>query len=447
MVPIHQRSISSIGTAYAAGSLTAQQVTDHYLARIAKYNPTLNCYLHVDIDRARQAAEQADRRLASGKCLGALDGIPVAIKNNIDVAGLPTTAGISARRDFVAASDADVIRILKKAGAVILGSLNMHEAALGATTDNAAYGRCHNPHGHGFTPGGSSGGSGSAVAAGLCTAALGTDTLGSIRIPSGYCGIYGLKPTNGVISTSGTVPMTNRFDCIGPMARQLSDVRALWSVMAPQHHTAPIKRVAHLIQIDTYPVEKPVHDAYDLAISLLQGLDMQIEKHSLAGFDFAKSLQAGLVITERDTHAFHREDIARNPEGFTQELRAFLAFGEKLTDADVATADALVTLAAQSVHAILQTCDAIIMPITPIGPFPFEKKMPDGIAHFTMLASMAGLPAITVPCGWSNDGLPVGVQLVGRKNSENALLDLATQLDAAAGGYQFPLDFNDGESE
>ncbi len=447
MVPIHQRSISSIGAAYAAGSLTAQKVTDHYLARIAKYNPTLNCYLHVDADRCLQAAEQADKRLTSGKSLGPLDGIPIAIKNNIDVAGLPTTAGIGARRDFVATNDAEVVTILRNSGAIILGSLNMHEAALGATTNNVAFGRCHNPHGIGFTPGGSSGGSGSAVAAGLCAAALGSDTLGSIRIPSGFCGIYGLKPTNSVISTIGTVPMTRRFDCIGPMARHLNDVRALWSVLAPQQHAAPIKRVAQLSQIDTYPVEKPVHDAYDLALSLLQGLDMQIEKHSLASFDFTKALQAGLVITERDTLAFHREDLARDPNGFTPELRAFLAFGEKLSEADVATAEELVRLVAQSVHAILQSCDAIIMPITPVGPFPFEKKMPDGIAHFTMLANMAGLPAITVPCGWSNDGLPIGVQILGRKNSEEALLDLGTRLDAAAGGYQFPLDYDDGENE
>jgi aspartyl-tRNA(Asn)/glutamyl-tRNA(Gln) amidotransferase subunit A len=186
-----------------------------------------------------------------------------------------------------------------------------------------------------------------------------------------------------------------------------------------------------------------VLDAYMLADSLLSGLDMQMESHNLAAFDFAKALQAALVVTERDTLAFHRDDIARNPDGFSDELRAFLAFGENVSEADVATANALIDTVALSLHAVLQTCDAILMPVTPCVPFAFGKSVPNTVAHFTMLANMAGLPAVVVPCGWSNEGLPIGVQLVGRKNSEDALLDLATLLDAAAGGYQFPLEFND----
>jgi aspartyl-tRNA(Asn)/glutamyl-tRNA(Gln) amidotransferase subunit A len=443
MVPIHHRSIASLAASVRAGALTSAAITEHYLARIEKYNPALNCFLHVDAARARAAADAADRRISAGKPLSDLDGIPIAIKNNIDVAGLPTTAGIGARRDYIATSDAPVVTSLKNAGAVILGTLNMHEAALGASTDNIAYGKCHNPHQRGFSPGGSSGGSGSAVAAGLCAAALGTDTLGSIRIPSSFCGIFGLKPTNGVISRAGTVPMTHRFDCIGPMARTLNDVRLMWQAMSEIHAAPAIRRIARLVPVDSYAVGKPVLDAYMLADSLLSGLDMQMESHNLAAFDFAKALQAALVVTERDTLAFHRDDIARNPDGFSDELRAFLAFGENVSEADVATANALIDTVALSLHAVLQTCDAILMPVTPCVPFAFGKSVPNTVAHFTMLANIAGLPAVVVPCGWSNEGLPIGVQLVGRKNSEEALLDLATRLDAAAGGYQFPLEFND----
>lgn len=443
MVPPHHRSIASLAAALRAGSLTSAALTDHYLARIAQHNPALNCFLHVDADRARQAADAADKRIAAGHALSELDGIPIAIKNNIDIAGLPTTAGIGARRDFVATADAPVVMALKKAGAVILGTLNMHEAALGATTDNVAYGRCHNPHKLDFTPGGSSGGSGSAVAAGLCAAALGTDTLGSIRIPSSFCGIYGLKPTNGVISTEGTVPMTHQFDCIGPMARSLMDVRSLWSAMILPQAAPPIKRIARLTPIETHDMDKSVAEALALAAALLEGSGCTLETHGLAGIDFAKSLQAGLVITERDALAYHRADIAKNPDGFTPELRAFLSFGENLSADDVAAANATVDAVAHALHAVLLACDAILMPVTPCVPFPFSTALPNDIAHFTMLANMAGLPAVVVPCGWSRDGLPIAVQIVGRKNAELALLDLATQLDAAAGGYQFPLEFND----
>jgi aspartyl-tRNA(Asn)/glutamyl-tRNA(Gln) amidotransferase subunit A len=433
--------MDSLATALRAGALTAVQLTEHYLDRIAQYNPVLNCYLHVDTKRARAAALDADKRLSAGTPRSEIDGMPIAIKNNIDIAGLPTTAGIGARRASVAASDAPVITALKNAGAILLGTLNMHEAALGATTDNIAYGRCHNPHKIGYTPGGSSGGSGSAVAAGLCAAALGTDTLGSIRLPSSFCGIYGLKPTHGVISTAGTVPMSHRFDCIGPMARQIKDVRLMWSAMTIPVPAASIKRIALLAHVTTVRLEKSVHDAYQLAQSLLSGSGLEIETHSLPDFDPAKALQAGLVITERDALAFHKSDIEKNPDGFTPELRAFLNFGAALTDADLAAANMLIDVIRQALHAILQVCDGILLPVAPCAPFPFTQKMPTTIAHFTMLANMAGLPAITIPCGWSKEGLPVGVQIVGRPNSEMTLLDLATTLDTAARGYQFPPDF------
>jgi aspartyl-tRNA(Asn)/glutamyl-tRNA(Gln) amidotransferase subunit A len=443
MVPIHQRSIPSLGAALRSKALTAVQITGHYLDRIAAHNPVLNCYLFVDAGAARLAAEATDSRNTAGKLLGPLDGMPVAIKNNIDVAGLPTTAGIGARREKIALADAAIVATLRNAGAIILGSLNMHEAALGATTDNAAYGRCHNPHAIGYTPGGSSGGSGSAVASGLCAAALGSDTLGSIRIPASFCGVYGLKPTNGVISNKGTVPMAHQFDCIGPLARSVSDVRALWSIMAPVVAASDIKRIGILQTVNNHSMDNAVRSAYTLATSLMDGLGLSVEGHHLKTIDFAKVLQAALVLAERDAFAFHRDDIARDAEGFTPELRTFLAFGEGLTQTRLDAAHALLQGAAESLHAALLLCDALVMPVTPCVPFPFSTKMPNDIAHFTMLANIAGLPAVTIPCGWSDAGLPVGVQIVGRPNAENALLDLATQLDAVARGYQFPSGFDD----
>ncbi len=414
-----------------AGALTPSMIAQHFATRISKHNANLNAFLKV--------SDAADPSVSGGR----LFGIPIGIKNNIAVKNMPLTAGIGARRDIITTEDAPVVRALKNAGAIISGTLNMHEAALGATTDNIAYGRCHNPHKIGYTPGGSSGGSGSAVAAGLCGAALGTDTLGSIRIPAAFCGIYGLKPTFGAVSTENTVPMGLNYDCIGPMARHISDLRVMWSVIGNNAASTDIKRIATLRDIDDHAMDRPVREAYDLAKSLIAGLDYSSETHSLGGLAFAKTLQAALVEIERDCLHFHRDDLVRDPDGFSTELRAFLAFGEKVSDTDVVAAQNSLDDVRQRIMSVLSVCDAIVMPTTPCVPFSFSKNMPNDIAHFTMLANIAGLPALSLPSGWSHEGLPIGVQIVGRPGSENALLDMAQRLDSAAGGYVFPELFND----
>jgi aspartyl-tRNA(Asn)/glutamyl-tRNA(Gln) amidotransferase subunit A len=220
-------------------------------------------------------------------------------------------------------------------------------------------------------------------------------------------------------------------------------LRIVWSVIGNSNPDSEIKRIATLVDIDSHAMERPVREAYDLAKSLSIGLDYRLESHGLGGLAFAKTLQAALVEIERDCLVFHRDDLARDPAGFSLELRAFLAFGEKVSDADIATARVLLDDARQRIMAIFTVCDAILMPTTPCVPFSFNKTMPNDIAHFTILASIAGLPAISLPCGWSDEGLPIGVQLVGRPGSENALLDMAQRLDSAAGGYVFPEFFND----
>ena len=181
------------------------------LDRIARLNPRIGAFTAIDGDGAMAGAAESAGRIAQGTARP-LEGMTIGVKANIDVAGLATTAGVAARRDEIATSDAAVVRRLREAGAIILGHVNMHEAALGATTDNEAYGDTQNPHRAGFTPGGSSGGSSAAVAAGLCDAALGTDTLGSVRIPAAYCGVYGLKPTNGLVDGDGLVSLAARLD-------------------------------------------------------------------------------------------------------------------------------------------------------------------------------------------------------------------------------------------
>jgi aspartyl-tRNA(Asn)/glutamyl-tRNA(Gln) amidotransferase subunit A len=427
-VPIHFRTIASLQQSMQAGALNSIEIETYFNNRIKRYNPSLNAFMTVT------------EPMIEGTDNGPLFGMPIGIKNNIAINALPLTAGISARRNFIATHDAPIVTMLKAAGAKIAGTLNMHEAALGATTDNIAYGRCHNPHKIGFTPGGSSGGSASAVAAGLCVAALGTDTLGSIRIPASFCGIYGLKPTFGALSNEGCVPMGSRFDCVGPIARHISDLRVLWSVLGTSV-SSEIKRLAILTDIENHKMDRPVSEAYTLAKSLIEGLDYTLETHSLGNVDFPRILRASLVEIERECLAFHHADLERDPEGFSPELRAFLNYGASITEANCAAALTIIDDVRLRLLGILSTCDAIFLPTTPCVPFSFSQTMPNDIAHFTLLASIAGLPALSLPCGWSNEGLPIGVQIIGRAGSENALLDIATKLDAAAGGYVFPESF------
>ena len=223
------RDLTTQAAALAAGELSSVELVGQVLAAIDASQPAVNSYIAVDADAALAAASASDQRRQAG----ALEGLPVAVKDNIDVAGVRTTAGMGTRRDAPPASaDSPSVAALRGAGAILVGKLNMHEAAMGADNDNPFFGACHNPHRHGYTPGGSSGGSGAAVAAGLCAAALGTDTMGSVRIPASYCGVVGLKPSWGAVSTRGTVALCRRLDHIGPLARSARDLRVLLDTIA-----------------------------------------------------------------------------------------------------------------------------------------------------------------------------------------------------------------------
>ena len=210
--------------AYAQGLCDPVAVTRAHLARIALRNPALHAFVHVCSDQALQQAHASAQRWASGQPLGPLDGVVMALKDNIDVVGMPCTAGTAAFAQRIPTRDAPIYQRLSAAGMVLLGKLNMHEAALGATTDNPVYGRCMNPLREGYTPGGSSGGSSAAVADHLCTLAMGTDTMGSVRIPAAYCGVMGMIPTRTRLPMDGIVPLSPTLDVAGPLARSGQDL-------------------------------------------------------------------------------------------------------------------------------------------------------------------------------------------------------------------------------
>ena len=365
---------------------------------------------------------------------GPLSDLRIGIKSNIMVAGLPWTAGMGLYRDRIADRDAEVVARLRNAGAAILGTLNMHEAALGATTDNAFYGRTENGRRIGYTPGGSSGGSGAAVAAGLCDAALGTDTMGSVRIPAAYNGVYGLKPTHGAISQDGLAMLEPSLDCIGPLARDLAVLERVWDalrscesrslgdakvrpfsgLLLSQEH-----RVLTLAVLANVAVQPAVRAAYTRALTAFAQPPIEITlPHPVNDIRLAGFIASARWLID------DLGDLRRTrPDFISPELHFMLDYAEKQTlrpDVLARTKDSLT--------AALSTDGILLMPTAPQAAFPHDRP-PANQADFTCLASVAGLPALAMPAGEDENGMPVGVQIVGPAHSETRLFAVAKMLD------------------
>lgn len=361
---------------------------------------------------------------------GPLAGLTVGVKSNIMVRGLPWTGGMGLYRDRIATRDARVVELLRGNGAAIIGSLNMHEAALGATTDNAFYGRTHNPHRLGFTPGGSSGGSGAAIAAGLCDIALGTDTLGSVRIPAAYCGVYGLKPTAGAVSTDGLAFLDPSLDSIGPLAASLDVIEAAWRTMADDPGAGGSFRFMLMLEklggVDVQPAVRAAYEAAFRAVPLT-GCEYALP-FSTTDIRWAGLAHAGRWLID-DLGSEYRPD---NP-GLSKDLLYLLGICAKTPERPD-----ILTRVRTELNAALGTAGVLLLPTTPQTAFTHDGNAPASQADFTGIANIAGLPAIAIPAGWSDDGLPVSVQLVGPAHSELRLIALARIIDTELAAYRRP---------
>jgi aspartyl-tRNA(Asn)/glutamyl-tRNA(Gln) amidotransferase subunit A len=367
---------------------------------------------------------------------GPLAGLTVGVKANIAVNGLPWTAGMELFRHRIAERDAEVVARLRAAGAAIIGSLNMEEAALGAKTDNPFFGATQNPHRLGHTPGGSSGGSGAAVAAGLCDVALGTDTLGSVRIPAAYCGVYGFKPSYGAISQDGLELTEPLFDTIGPLARNLDTLENVSRVISVFGQNGVGGDVALLAESGGVECEAAVSGAFGAAKAVVKA-ESQIE----LPYPLSRVRFAGFIVAARflDQHLRNAD-----PAKISPTLAKLMAYGARRSDSDMDIDRRVIAGTRAALEAAVEAHGAVLLPTAPQAAFRHCDDAPANQADFTCLANIAGLPAVSIPAGWSDGGLPVSVQLVGKTGHEAGLFTLARKLDAALAAYRPPASFCKG---
>ena len=432
-----------------AGSISPVELVSAYLERIDRLNTELNAFITVTEELAYEQAEERETELARGLWRGPLHGIPIALKDNIDTAGILTTAGSGLFADRVPGEDAEVTRRLTDAGAVLLGKLNMHEFAYGATSGISNYGAVRNPWDFDRVPGGSSGGSAAAVAARLCAGALGTDTGGSIRQPAAYCGIVGLKPTYGLVSIRGIIPLAISQDHVGPMCRTVTDAALMLQAVAGYD---PEDLTSIRADVPEY-VSALYRSASELRIGVTRSfffddLDQEIVEATGSALEVLTGLTAGardvelpmpsVRVVPVEPYAYHAEYLAEPTTRalYQPPVLSRLLTGENVPATTYVEARAELTRVRREIEDVFSDVDLLITPTTPNMPVSFEEGQnpPDNIAFSLRNTSpfdAYGIPSISVPCGFSADGLPIGIQISGPHLGEQQVLTLARAYEQA----------------
>jgi aspartyl-tRNA(Asn)/glutamyl-tRNA(Gln) amidotransferase subunit A len=447
-----QLTISEAAGSFASRELSPVELTRAYLDRIDRLNSRLNSYITITADAALESARKAEMEIRAGQSRGLLHGMPMALKDLYETAGVRTTHGSTFYADYIPDTDAVVVAKLKAAGMVLLGKTNMHEIALGVTNVNPHYGASRNPWNVDRITGGSSGGSAGAVSAGMCMAALGSDTGGSIRIPASLCGVVGLKPTYGRISLRGAIPLSWNMDHAGPMARCVRDAAILLAALAgydpedPGSIDAPVDdylarldagvqgwRIALAADEFFSKVDPQVSSALQEAVRVFRGLGTRVEPVEFPEGYNAAAFNVAMVTS--DAAAFHRERLENHPEGFGEDVLQRLTGGAKRTSSEYAQARREQSRLRRVYERFFEGYDILLTPATPVTAPPIEG--PDAVeqarllTRFTAPFNLTGLPAISIPCGPTSEGLPVGLQLVAGPWAEAALLRAAQAFEGA----------------
>jgi len=430
--------------------VTPTQLTEACLERIASYNPKLNAFITVMRDEALREARDLEAEQRSGKFRSPLHGIPIALKDNIDTAGVRTTAASAVFDERVPEQDAEVTRRLKEAGAVLIGKTNLHEFAMGGTSATSYFGPVRNPWSLDRSPGGSSGGSAAAVSAGLCFGALGTDTGGSIRIPAAFCGIVGLKPTYGLVSIRGIIPLTLSLDHCGPITRTVEDAALLLNALAG-YDKLDIASVEHAREDYAAAMKQPV-SALRLGIPRAPFFD-------LLDADVAKAVEEAIrtltkmtrsakevtlpptrdIILAGESNAYHEEFFTRTPERYQIPTRRNLQNNANRRASDYVRARWKLELLRRTIDDSFADIDLVVLPTRRRVPRKIDAAIRrertdrplnpelDNTGQFNAY----GIPAISVPCGFASAGLPVGLMIAGPRFSEARVLALANAYERA----------------
>ncbi len=418
------------------------ELADACIARAEALEPKLNAYLTRTFETAQAEAKAAALEIGGGKYRGPLHGIPFALKDLYETAGVRTTAGSPVRESFVPAEDAHTVAKLKEAGVVMLGKLALHEWAMGGTNVNEFFGTPHNPWDLSRITGGSSGGSGAAVAAGLCYGSLGSDTRGSIRIPAAACGIAGIKPTYGRVSLRGVVPLTWSLDHPGPMARTVEDCAAIlqaiagWDPRDPTSADVPVPDYSAALRTDVRGlrigvprnfffdagvVEGEVRETVLATRRVFQDLGAEIRDVEFPGpleLDLNNALGA-------DAAAYHEEHVRDAPEKISEAIRTRLQQGQSITGMAYSRERFAQLEFQQKVRVLFKEVDLVLTPTSPVIAPRIADSQPAAtniLARNTSPSNIAAIPTISLPCGFSSEGMPIGLQLAGRWWDEETVL-------------------------
>lgn len=453
-------SLSELSELIRTRKVSPVEVTRATLQRIEKLNPILNAYITVTSEHATESARDAEKEIQQGKWRGPLHGVPVALKDLFDTAGVRTTAASGLFKDRVPDQDAEVVRRLKAAGAVLLGKLNMHEFAYGGSSTVSYFGAVHNPWELGHITGGSSGGSAAATAAGLCFGALGSDTGGSIREPAAYCGIVGLKPTYGLVSTRGVIPLSWSLDHVGPMTRTVADAAIMLQVIAGYDRQ---EITSEQMTISTYisalrsktsalrvgiphefffaSLEPEVEAVTKEALAVLRKLTANVKELTTVPVNNITDLK----VLAAEAYAYHADFVAKAPEQYQKPTLVVIRAGADIRTQDYILARREIERLRREIQSVFDTVDVIVTPTSPVPPpaistldaaynSPANPDYSD-IRRLTLRNTTAfdkyGIPTISVPCGFTTKGLPVGLQISGPAGGEAVVLQLAYAYEQA----------------
>lgn len=447
MSELHTLTLAEAARQVRDGDVTSRQLTKACLARIEAIEPKLNAFITLMADDALAAADRADSDLAAGNNHGPLHGVPVAVKDLCETAGVRTTAGSKILEDWIPDRDATVVENLRDGGAIILGKLNLHEFAFGVTSDNAHYGAVHNPWDLERHPGGSSGGSGAAVASSMCFGAIGTDTGGSIRIPASVCGTVGLMPTYGLVSRVGVVPLSWSLDHVGPLARTVEDAALFLNVLQgydPEDATSldppgfdanseigqPVAGMkVGVVRSQFEKIEPGVTAAVEAALNQLKTLGVGVSDVQIPMMDAGLRLN----VLGPEAAAFHIDWLRERPQDYSDSVRSSLQSGLMVAGHEYVNDLRRRTEFTAEVEAAMQGLDALVTPTCPAVASKIDESR-DGAFRFAALTSPwdhTGQPVLSVPCGFGEHDMPVGLSFAGRPLGEATLCRLGHAYEQA----------------